>query len=185
MHSEHSKDTLSVLPDPSPVGASEKPFKPDKRWDLETGQAACWPSTGGVWIKSMTPVELFYTGLDRFNDVPKSSAQAEEDAFCDQLRKVGAQFYNLPPEWREGYVWCDELDSCADPVERVPLVLGFTVEGGVWVLDMSDGYDQFGPGAGGLFNALTMEERCAVIEKLGGKFCSDMKECPETANLVN
>lgn len=56
---------------------------------------------------------------------------------------------------------------------------------GVWVLDTSEGYNRFEPAIGALKNVLTMKERCDVIEKLGGKFCSDMHACPEMAKLVD
>lgn len=75
-------------------------------------------------------VELEFIGLDRFKDVERSSDPADEDAFCRQLRRFGAEWYELPPRWPWPALWCDELDDCVDPVERVQLIQGFTDDGG-------------------------------------------------------
>ena len=51
-------------------------------------------------------------------------------------------------------------------------------EGGVWVLTATNNVDG-GKGAGMFFNAYTREERCTWIEKLGGIFYADPKDCPD------
>ncbi|KAI9757583.1 MAG: hypothetical protein M4579_003395 [Chaenotheca gracillima] len=163
----------------------DESFKPSKRYELSEGQAACWPSTGGIWIKEVTPIEIAHLGLDRFNDTERSTDPVDEDAFCKRLRMSGAQLYQLPPHWNYPITWCENVVFCTEPIVRVHLALGFPSKGGVWVLDTSGSPERFPPGMGGLSNAFTMEERCTVLKKLGGKFCSNMKACPETAKLVD
>ena len=163
----------------------DKPFKPTLRYDLSTQNAACWPSTGGVWIKPMSPVELAYLGVDRFHDVERDADPDAEDAFCAKLRGIGADWYELPPKWDPGYTWCEDMYGCVKPDVDNRLQLGFTEDGGVWVLDMRGGYGRYEPGIWGLANCLTMGERCRVIEELGGKFCKSMRDCEETRRLVD
>ena len=164
----------------------EQPFKPTLRYDLSTSKAACWPSTGGVWIKSVTAVELDFLGVARLNSVERSTDSAEENKFCTQLRKIGASWYSLPPRWEYPITWCEEMDDCVAPDTKVQLVLGYEEKGtGVWVLDVSDGMQQFEPGIWALQNALNMTERCEVIKKVGGKFCADMTACEETRKLID
>ena len=64
------------------------------------------------------------------------------------------------------------------------LSLAYPESGGVWVLDGTEGWDRYRPQLYGLRNALTMEERSAVIKDAGGKFCENMQACPETAALT-
>lgn len=60
----------------------------------------------------------------------------------------------------------------------------FPETSGVWMLDVNKegGYKSMG-----LRNAVTIEERCAIFEKIGAKFCESMRDpnCPETAILVD
>lgn len=129
-------------------------------------------------------MELDYLDVDRFNTVKRSSNQFEEDLFCQELRKLGASWWALPPEWPEYTIWCETITACIDPKIRIGREVGFTKDGGVWVLNTSNGWDSFPAEIGGLYNALTMKERCAVLEKLGGVFCKDIDTCPEMQDLI-
>ncbi|EEQ34686.1 conserved hypothetical protein [Microsporum canis CBS 113480] len=62
--------------------------------------------------------------------------------------------------------------------------LRFPESGGVWFVDTSDGWEGLHPQRMGLYNAITMEERCNVLKDLGGKFCQDIQTCPEMAPLL-
>lgn len=159
------------------------PFFPIKRYSLEYGRVACWQNEG-VWIAKLGPVEMISIGLDRFHDTDRSLDQADEDAFCARLRTYGASFWKLPPRWPENVNWCETLDSCVEPDKNVQLELGFTENGGVWMLDTSQGWDKYWPQSLGLHNAVTMEERCTVLKDLGATYCESMQACPETAALL-
>lgn len=49
--------------------------------------------------------------------------------------------------------------------------------GGAWVWNTTK-LDVNGVSGAQLQNACTMQERCMIIEKLGGKFYADLKDCP-------
>ena len=72
-------------------------------------QVACWPSTGGLWIHgNVHPVLLDYPGLPRFTNVTNFTDPAEEDAFCTQLRKVGATFWESQEEYHFTHLNADD-----------------------------------------------------------------------------
>ncbi|KAI0197509.1 hypothetical protein F4808DRAFT_463715 [Astrocystis sublimbata] len=161
-----------------------QPFEPLMRYSLGYGKAACWQN-GGVWIKDLTPVELSALGINRFEDTPRALEQADEDAFCKRLRMYGASFWQLPPQWSEGTLWCPAIDYCAQPTKNMRLSVGFPTSGGVWTLNMDHDLEAlYYPQIRGLQNALTMDERCEVIKDLGGRFCEDIQTCPEMAPLL-
>ncbi|KAI0164111.1 hypothetical protein GGR57DRAFT_452434 [Xylariaceae sp. FL1272] len=164
---------------PAPV----EPFEPLKRYSLHYGKVACWQD-GGVWIKELTPVEMFSLGIDRFQDTARALEQTDEDAFCKRLRMHGASFWQLPPQWPEHVNWCEALDDCVEPTKKVNLEVCFPTSGGVWVLNTSRGWDELYPQSLGLRNVLTLDERCEVIKDLGGRFCEDVQLCPEMAALL-
>jgi hypothetical protein len=62
-------------------------------------------------------------------------------------------------------------------VKKNFIAAGWPAGGGVWVL-REDAERAGEKDAGMLFNAYTMEERCAIIEQLGGTFYADPKDCP-------
>ncbi|KAI9783016.1 MAG: hypothetical protein M1816_001630 [Peltula sp. TS41687] len=165
------------------------PAQPFKRFDITTSKAACWPSRGGVWIKPMTPVELSFIGLDRFNDSARSYNPADEDTFCQTLRRLGAQRYDFPLGWPFPDARCTELDTCVDPVEPLPLALAFAgndTYSPVWVLNMTTvPVEVRGPREGALKNALSMTDRCTLLEKFGAKYCARLGACEETTALVD
>jgi hypothetical protein len=70
-----------------------------------------------------------------------------------------------------------------DPEEDTELLLGWSESGGVWVPKVNESA-AMAKGVGRIGNAFTMEERCSVIEKLGGKFYSDPKDCEDTKDMV-
>jgi len=56
---------------------------------------------------------------------------------------------------------------------------------GVWFLDIWDEWEAYGEGAQNMLGrALTMQERCQIIETLGGRFCESIQACEETVRLV-
>ncbi|KAH7377890.1 hypothetical protein BKA66DRAFT_380271, partial [Pyrenochaeta sp. MPI-SDFR-AT-0127] len=45
-------------------------------------RVACWPESGGIWIKHADLIELDFLGLDRFADTPLQFNQTAEGEFC-------------------------------------------------------------------------------------------------------
>jgi hypothetical protein len=75
--------------------------EPSKRSSLleHRSRVACWPSTGGVWIKHALRPDLDFLGIPYNEDVdrlwPYNSML--EDEFCYKMRLVGSSFYTLAP----------------------------------------------------------------------------------------
>lgn len=67
-----------------------------------------------------------------------------------------------------------EVPSPRDP--KTYTIVGWPSGGGIWVLTATE---RSGTSAGVIHNAHTMDERCKVIEKLGGKFYANPKDCPD------
>lgn len=131
-----------------------------------------WPSTGGFYTLGCDGVELEFLGLDRFEPTPRSQDPAEEDAFCANMRKLGADWYNnleaeVHDNLREEYQYNHEVKA-----------FGWPADGGVWILKMPR-MDAYMKGMGRIRNAFSMEERCREIEKLGGIFYDDPAKCPD------
>ena len=57
------------------------------------------------------------------------------------------------------------------------IATGWPTTGGVWVLSTTKG-EAAEKEVGVLFRAYSMDERCEVIEQLGGIFYSNPKNCP-------
>lgn len=139
-----------------------------------------YPSSGGILARSAKPVEIAYLGLDRFTDAKRATNLDEEDEFCERLGKIGAQWW----ESREAYVDA-QLGECDDATKRrlaKRVETGWPSSGhGVWVLvhDRSDpNQHEVIRGASRLKNCLNMDERCRIIEELGGTFYPVPNNCP-------
>lgn len=85
----------------------------------------------------------------------------------------------LGPTWWENEDLLGQSQISVTPDERVNdyIQVGWTSDGGVWVWKTTRKDTSEGGGAQ-LQNARTMQERCMMIEKLGGTFYADPKDCP-------
>ncbi|KAH7133018.1 hypothetical protein EDB81DRAFT_807478 [Dactylonectria macrodidyma] len=155
---------------------------PTTRYSIHTGQAACYPSSGGIWVSELDALELQYLDIDRFSsterpDVPKE----EEDAFCHKLRLFGGGWYNPNHEGRDLDVGgqchaLDEFDPIVSTVRKIGVPSDENDEG-VWVLDVDEDTGIFPDGIIAVRNALSMDERVQALVKLGAVYCADVKEC--------
>ncbi|EAA30892.3 hypothetical protein GE21DRAFT_8657 [Neurospora crassa] len=135
---------------------------------------------GGVYVlEGVLGVELDFLGLDRFHPTPRKSfsdpaeEEADEDAWCYKLRQLGAIWWKARYDYDMmligGDIWRGD-----DPF----VTTGWPATGGVWILKTTKG-DARGRGVGIIHNAYNMEERCRAIEKVGGVFYTDPKDCPD------
>ncbi|KAL4956276.1 hypothetical protein BDW69DRAFT_181780 [Aspergillus filifer] len=133
-----------------------------------------YPSTGGeLLLDDVSPVEVEYLGYDRL-EVPMryiEEDQAVEDLFCEKLRGLGARFWARPLDLFYHEMSAGSKD--ADPFIRV----GYPDGGGAWVLHTTVG-DAGSKGAVIIKNASTMEERCMLIQRIGGVFYENPRNCP-------
>lgn len=83
----------------------------------------------------------------------------------------------LAPTWWENEGLYDMSLISAMPDKRVNdyIKVGWTSDGGAWVWKTTRSDAR---GGAQLQNARTMQERCMMIEKLGGTFYADPKDCP-------
>jgi hypothetical protein len=58
-----------------------------------------WPSVGGRLSKQVDAVELIHLGLDRFQEAWRAEDPADEDKFCQKLRRLGAIWWADDSDW--------------------------------------------------------------------------------------
>ena len=136
-----------------------------------------WPSTGGMLLREPNAVELEYLGIDRFHDSERSEDPAEEDVFCTRMGNVGASWWQSEGDWVDAILGEREMSE----QESIRLEVGWPEAGGVWILKYSI-RNKPPPKIGKVKMALNMEERCQMIEGLGGKFYASSLECSDLAN---
>ncbi|KAL2017441.1 hypothetical protein VTK56DRAFT_2097 [Thermocarpiscus australiensis] len=169
-------DSVCVSPRVERLGGRWRVFYDNTPGALVYG----WPAKGGMYTLLASPVELDFLGLDRFKPVLHPSpydptAAPDEEEHCDRMHKLGAHW------WETDLEYFREKNDDYTPVPGIPgpfFCVGWPAGGGVWVLSTSKRIAAK-KNAGILFNAYNMEERCKVIEQLGGTFYADPKDCLE------
>ena len=132
-----------------------------------------YPSSGGVLIRDARTVELLHLELDRFKEAKRSLNTAEEDAFCKKLVQIGATWWAGKGEWLDAVLGEGDTAKMANRVET-----GWPSSGrGVWVLEYPKNDREMRMGASLLNCCLNMDERCKMIQELGGIFYSDADAC--------
>lgn len=139
-----------------------------------------WPCRGGVVIKENADVvDMAFLGFDKF-DPPThrfpAAEQEKEDDFARTLLKIGAKLWSSQRRY---------ADVSAGAKEAEEDELGWKFYGwpaadgsaGVWYLEVEFGDEKLNDTAR-LRMAVTMGERCAVLQRLGATFFEDPKECP-------
>lgn len=136
------------------------------------------PHPGVVIKESSDVVDMAFLGFDRFapptDRFPKGEQEREEE-FARELRKAGGKWWASPLRASQVKMGWKE----AEGEERELWFFGWAPKdgsGGVWAL-MYEIDDERVPGTGILRMAITMEERCVLLEKLGATFYDDPKEC--------
>jgi hypothetical protein len=131
-----------------------------------------WPAKGGFYSHLCSVAELEFLGLDRFKACDKSDEPEKEEAHCAKMRQLAASWFRDPDH---------ELRAEAKYRNREPdaplLFIGWPDDGGVWVIHTTLSQSAR-KGLGRIGNAFTMEERCKIIQQLGGIYYADAKDCP-------
>lgn len=131
-----------------------------------------WPSYGGLHVlDDCSAVELDFLGLDRFVESSRSQDPEEEDAHCAKMRKLGASWWPSHKHYA-----MKDVFSGQRPEDR-QLIVGWPGGGGVWVIDTTLG-DSGDRGLGRVKNAHDMEQQSLLIERHGGQFYADPRDCP-------
>ncbi|OOQ85835.1 hypothetical protein PEBR_24036 [Penicillium brasilianum] len=137
------------------------------RYNIQTGMTACYPSSGGIWLADLGPVELPFLEIHRFDSTERSWSEAEEDQFRRELRKFGSG-RNI---------------SEIEPVFSIDRKVAFPAEGGVWVLGRNEETGRYPCGIVGVYNELKMEKRSMGLERLGAFYRQDLAKSPPLDDL--
>lgn len=86
------------------------------------------------------------------------------------MRQLGAEWWPNELEWA-----MSQIDPSTPPGPYIEV--GWPAGGGVWVLKTTDD-DAMERGTAWISIARDMEERCRVIEQLGGVFYANPRDCP-------
>ncbi|XDG03907.1 hypothetical protein ABKA04_003522 [Annulohypoxylon sp. FPYF3050] len=133
-----------------------------------------YPSSGGALVLPYcNGVDLDFLGLSRFESCDKSEDREAEDRHCALMRKLGAWSVQSVDD----YILEDIL-GMQNSGSRTLVIAAWPKNGeGVWVLAVDED-EAWGKGVGAVWNAFTMDERCEIVEKLGGEFYQDPADCP-------
>ncbi|KAI2621000.1 hypothetical protein GGS26DRAFT_301472 [Hypomontagnella submonticulosa] len=133
-----------------------------------------YPSSGGILVLPFcNGVDLEFLRLPRFNTAERSEDPAVEDQHCARMRMLGAWWFISMDEYITiQYCSPEKLD------QKMLVVVAWPESGtGVWVVTMNR-REAPEKGLACIWNAFSMDERCEIVEKLGGTFYRDPAECP-------
>ncbi|KAI9753926.1 MAG: hypothetical protein M4579_004947 [Chaenotheca gracillima] len=156
-----------------------------------------WPSRGGlIVLEDPTPPDFEFLGLDPLDPpLQRDEDQEAEDAFCRGLLRLGATWWDSKE--RRLLVWkvahddeeaCDAVEAGEQPLptrrERrwVRVAWPSDPPGSLWVAERGApimGFDElpFMPtDAGRVALARNMDERCAVLKRLGGTWYASIDD---------
>lgn len=134
-----------------------------------------WPSKGGFYsLGNCFVVELDFLGLDRFKPANRSQNRTDEEAHCRRMRQLGAEWW--PSADDEAMWWFMNPEDSWD-LDKPVTYFGWPAQGGVWALNTTIiGASQMG--AGRIHLAITMDERCKIMEDLGAVYYARPEDCP-------
>lgn len=159
-------------------GLSDDPSWRRSKFEGSGCTVYAWPCSGrGVVIKDDADVvDMAFLGFDRFHPPTHRFEQQErEEEFARLLRRAGGKWWSSPLRASQiAQRW-----KGAEGPEREKWFFGWAPadgSGGVWAL-CYDIDDENISDTAILRMAVTMEERCVLLEKMGAKFYADPKEC--------
>lgn len=206
-HTKSSNDSVPrrfVCPPPRPDFPTER-----TEIGIDSIRIYTWPSRGGVIVLTdATRVDFDYLGWD-IRDLPqkRDRNQDAEDELCKQLLCLGATWYDSKSRFKLLAAVLDNGRSARDKFynEELPAVtkteslwvkVGWPSTGGLWVLEFEnlrledvmsavdeDHESDFVEHSGLVMLARDMDERCDILEKLGGKFYARLKDYDGNACL--
>ncbi|KAF2667324.1 hypothetical protein BT63DRAFT_426217 [Microthyrium microscopicum] len=154
-------------------------------------RVACWPSTGGIWIKHASPVELDFLKVSRRNDTEKPSERTyywarpgngdpdiyvpppiqEEDFFCLKLRMLGADFWDLPLHEE---LHDQPIEYTISPRYKNHLGIYWSTDNHALpsMVNLTEAFLKYGPGLKGYNIVESYAERENILQELGGIHCA-------------
>jgi hypothetical protein len=180
-------------------------YRPTQRTviDTETIRVYGWPSHGGVIILSgASRADFDYLGWDIL-DLPRKRDwdQLAEDEHCQKLLLLGATWYDSEARYKLLAAAAVNHRPTSERFENkeVPAVttkeglcvrVGWPSTGGLWVVEWDDpSFEELCDDSIGIFGgarysdkgglvglARDMDERCEIIERIGGKFYACLED---------
>ncbi|KAL2844077.1 hypothetical protein BJY01DRAFT_248322 [Aspergillus pseudoustus] len=161
-----------------------------------------WPSRGGIIVLTdANRVDFDYLGWDILDPPLKRDRNQEaEDEVCKKLLLLGATWYDSKSRFKllaaaadnsrsaRAKFYDDEVPA-ATKTESLYVKVGWPSTGGLWVLEFSDWRfeevvdddvewegNEHGHESGLVVLAKDMDERCDILERLGGKFYAKLED---------
>jgi hypothetical protein len=182
-------------PDRNAIGA-RRPRPPISRTVFSEQSVSLWgwPSRGGlIVLRNVTGADFDFLGLDPVHPpLQRSPDQDEEDEFCQQLLLLGAKWFDSKSRYvfvfgvaqdEEPCILALENGEAPEPttMERRWVSVGWPSEpdqrGGLWVADfdttmygVQEKHNLVPSAAVKVTLARTMDEKCAILKSIGGKF---------------
>lgn len=165
-------------------GLSHQNSSSDTQKRSQFGTKGCtvygWPLTGGVQIKEADMVDLQHLGLSRFASAQRSPDTADEDAFCQRIRNLGATWWTD----EQGYTDCLVGARERTAQQRKIMIYGWPSNGqGVWLL-VYESEQSLPEDFGRVHFAVNMQERRTLMRVYGAKYYADSQEITELHGLV-
>lgn len=180
-------------------GNAPKPRFPIQRTEIWDNKVKIfgWPSHGGVIVlDNATLVDLDFLGWDTVNPpLKRDRDQDAEDRVCQRLLLLGATWFDSQERHDIIAAVEDDFDPLASKVEigEVPrptkmerrwVRVGWPSHGGgLWVAEFDNhvfGPPWQGPGlpdkTAHLLLARNMNEKCEILQQLGGQFLANLEE---------
>ncbi|KAI9861626.1 MAG: hypothetical protein M1813_005236 [Trichoglossum hirsutum] len=161
-------------------------------------KVTAYPSPGGIVLGYFSAVELAYLNLSRTKPANRSSDPAEEDDLALRMLGLGAHWW---PSW-DLYALHQEQILVGVPYDfHFPpdVNVGYPSSGkGVWVFKFSADKQTWGEEddrkpylerrpddwEGRIKMALTMDERCEILEAFGATFYEKVEDCEDIAKTL-
>lgn len=164
-----------------------------------------WPSRGGlIVLEDATALDFEFLGLDNINPpLRRDPNQDNEDRLCRRLLLLGARWFDSRERYGTTTDTADSHDPTITDLEdgqtRPPTLMesrwvrvGYpaSTEGGFWVAEFDtplwtprEPHNLVPPQAAGVALAKTMDEKCEIIQRIGGKFYASLGDYDGAACL--
>lgn len=157
-----------------------------KRFDLMTGTTYCYPSSGGVWESQLHPLTLEKLGVKRYTSDTSDWHRGRENAWCDQLRVYGGNWYgcNLELPMEERQLGCPSLATLEPDLSVRRLVVTETGTPNVYILPPNPGTGELPEDAVARMR-ITVSERDQIkmLDSFGAIRCTNISTCPPLDDL--
>ncbi|KAI0198289.1 hypothetical protein F4808DRAFT_472910 [Astrocystis sublimbata] len=136
---------------------------------------------GGVLVLPFcNGVDLQFLGLSRFANAQYPKHLHQERLHCDRMKQLGPWWFPILDDYEDAQLnRPHELAKLERVVTAWPEDGDGRKKGGVWVLVAKNEKEAAAKGFARVYNALSMKERCLVLEHAGAVFYDDPIDCKD------